>query len=48
MEVASGDYGSDLTKVLSSAMQKQYNDMFNDDIVAVADGKICFGVLIIY
>lgn len=48
MEVASGDYGSDLTKVMSSAVQKQYNETFNGGIIidehvpttGVTDGEI--------
>lgn len=45
MEVASGDYGSDLTKVMSSAVQKQYKETYNggiiiDEHLAVTDGEI--------
>lgn len=45
MEVASGDYGSDLTKIMVSGVQKLYGDRFKNGIVfeervAVTDGEI--------
>lgn len=45
MEVASGDYGSDLTKQMSIGVEKLYGDRCNksiiiEDRVAVTDGKI--------
>lgn len=52
MEVASGDYGIDLTKVMSSAVQKQYSDTFNGGIMidehvaaqGVTNGEIILSV----
>lgn len=45
MEIASGDYGSDLTKVMASAVEKQCNETFNggiliDEHLAVTEGEI--------
>lgn len=50
MEVASGDYGSDLTKILASAVKKLYSndrENFNGGIIieeqlAVTDGEISY------
>ncbi len=53
MEIASGDYGSDLTDVMASAVQKQCNETFNggiliDEHLAVTEGEItnCFLIII--
>lgn len=49
MEVASGDYGIDLTKIMASAVKKQFDDRenFNNGIiieerVAVTDGEFSY------
>lgn len=44
MEIASGDYGSDLINVMASAVQKQCNETFNagiliDEHLTVTEGK---------